>query len=600
MATTEKKIILHGHLAVAFGIMAAVLWFSRPASAQKIVRGTLNGRVTADQGQVVAFRVAAHNLDRKIWYMVFTKSGQYTVPQALPGRYEVTVTEPGYISPKIALQLSPGGSQTADIALKKQAAEELPKLAHPNLDSYSRYAGARNVYVDSMDDIFPPGPGLDLMKENCTGCHGAGMQSSSWGRPDATREDLMKGIERMTETGPGYNPYVLALGRTPLNKAQKDLIADYLVKNFGPGMPEKRLRLDPLVLDEDVVSKQIYVSYDLPEDLPYAPGGNQIGANMIDGIISEHRAPDKYMHLGSTYISPVDGNIWFSSRSSSSMLRLNPADLDSSERWHNYAIKGDPYVHPDGTTVDKQGHVYWAELRTGMLGELDPDTGKQIRHALPQQVGALHEVIADKDGNIDFDLIWGAEFGRMDAKTRVIHMYPTPTPDNGLYGMALDQHGNMWAGGWQKGTINKLDIDTQSVTEYRVPNSWGQIRRISVDSKGTVWAGEYNTGILAKLNPATGVITEYKIPLSGANCYETWPDKLDNIWIADPAHDAFAKFDPKTLKFTFYPFPQPHQSINKIQVASNNTIWFGTRSLPIGLATHFYPNGYTADAPPIP
>jgi virginiamycin B lyase len=600
MATTGNGIIVQRRLALTLGLAATALLFSAASPAQQVQRGTINGRVTSDQGQVIGFRVAAHNLDRRLWYTVFTKSGQYTVPQALPGRYEVMVEEAGYISPKLPVQISPGASQTADIVLKKQAPEELPKLAHPNLDSYSRYAGARTVYVNSMDEIFPPGPGLDLMKENCTGCHGGGMQTASWGPPNSTKEEFMRGIERMTETGPGYNSYVLALGRTPLNKSQKELIADYLVKNFGPGQPERRLRVDPLVPDEDVVSKQIYVSYDLPEDLPYVPGGNKIGANMLDGIINSPLPPDKYMHLGSTFISPVDGNIWFSSRSSSSMLRLNPTDLDSSERWHNYPIKGDPYVHPDGTTVDKQGHVYWAELRTGMLGELDPATGKQIRHALPQQVGALHEVIADKDGNIDFDLIWGAEFGRMDATTRKIHMYPTPTPDNGLYGMALDQHGNMWAGGWQKGTINKFDIDTQSVTEYRLPNSWGQIRRISVDSKGTVWAGEYNTGILAKLNPATGEITEYKIPLSGANCYETWPDKSDNIWIADPAHGAFVKFDQKSLKFTFYPGPQPHQSINKIQVATDNTIWFGTRSLPIGVATHFYPNGYTADAPPEP
>ena len=33
------------------------------------------------------------------------------------------------------------------------------------------------------------------------------------------------------------------------------------------------------------------------------------------------------------------------------------------------------------SAIDKQGHVWWPELRGGMLGELDPATGQQIRHA---------------------------------------------------------------------------------------------------------------------------------------------------------------------------------------------------------------------------
>jgi streptogramin lyase len=176
--------------------------------------------------------------------------------------------------------------------------------------------------------------------------------------------------------------------------------------------------------------------------------------------------------MGSSFISPVDGNIWFSSRTSSSMLRLDPKE-QSADRWKNYPIKGDIYVHPDGIGVDKRGHVFWAELKTGRLGELDPATGKQIRYSLPEQAGALHEAVVDKDGTVGFDLIYGALFGRLNPLTGVIHMYPTPTPDNGLYGMVIDQKGNMWAAGWQKGTINKWDVDTEAVKEYPVPHSWG-------------------------------------------------------------------------------------------------------------------------------
>lgn len=583
-------------------VITTLVLFCLPplAAAQEIGRGTISGRVTADQGQVVAFRVAAHNLDRRLWYTVFTNKGQYTVPQALPGQYELTVDMQGYDSPKVFVFLGPGESKTGDIAIKKvQSNSDTGGRDEEEGGPVQRNAG-KVEYVGTMEEIFPTGPGLDLLRENCTGCHATGWRHM-------TKDEFLRGIEKMTETGPGYNPYVLALGRTRFNREQKDTLAQYLVKNFGPGTTVKRLRVDPLPIDEEVASKAIYVSYDIPADLPIAYGGPKVGADMVDGVITAQdaspildHAPGNYHHLGSTYISPVDGNIWHTDRGSSSLLRLDPTDLDAVGRWRVYPIKGDPYVHPDGIGVNKQGHVFWAELKTGMLGELDPITRRQIRHALPQQVGALHEVVPDKDGNICFDLIYGSEFGRLEASTGKIHLYPTVTPDNGLYGLAVDQHGNMWAAGWQKGTINKWEADTEDVREYKVPHSWGQIRRIGVDSKGMVWASEYSTGLLASLDPATGELTEYKIPFNGAIPYDAWPDKSDNVWMGDAAHNVVIKFDQKTRKFTYYPMPQPGQSINKFQIAANNTIWFGSRAVPIPTSVHFYPNGYTADAPPMP
>ena len=171
-----------------------------------------------------------------------------------------------------------------------------------------------------------------------------------------------------------------------------------------------------------------------------------------------------------------------------------------------------------------------------------------------------------------------------------------------LYGMVVDQHGNMW-GGWlaERHSSTSGTVDTESVKEYKVPNSWGQVRRITVDSKGIVWASEFNSGILARFDPATEKLTEYKIPLNGANPYEAWADKFDNIWIADQPHSAMIKFEPKTAKFTLLSnaATAPKRAL-RYEVADNNTIWFGTRGKKIAMAVHFYPEGYTANAPAIP
>ena len=90
------------------GVIITVACFALITSAQQSVRGSITGTVSADEGQVHAFRVGAHNLDRGLWYTVFTKNGQYTVPQALPGLYELMVEEPGYISPKVPVYVIPG------------------------------------------------------------------------------------------------------------------------------------------------------------------------------------------------------------------------------------------------------------------------------------------------------------------------------------------------------------------------------------------------------------------------------------------------------------------------------------------------------------
>jgi streptogramin lyase len=584
------------HVALAVGPAAAVLiGVELVVFGQSSGRGTISGRITADQGQVRAFRVAAHNLDRRIWYTVFTEKSQYTVPQALPGRYELTVVEPDYESPRLSVKLGAGESKKGDLAVKRRAPQQEHVLARGDEGPQARPGrSAKTLYFDSLEELYPAGPARDLLREYCIGCH-----RDDFGTMHYTKEAFVRGIEKMTETGPANNHYSLALGRTPINKPQKALLAEYLAKHFGPEMPDKKLKEDPLVFDEEVASKVIYVSYDIPDDLPFPSMGNQIGGTMVDGVIPQ-LAPETRHHLQAAAISPVDGRVWYSSRASSSILGLDPKQLDPAKRWDNHPIKGEPYVHPTGIAVDKKGRVYWAEARGSRLGELDPVTRRQIRYALPAQAGAMLQVVVDKDQNIGFSIIWGAFFGRMEATTRRLHMYPTPTPDNGIYGLDVDQEGNMWGAGWQKGTINKWDAKTEVVTEYKVPSAWGQIRRICVDSKGIVWGSAYNTGILVRLDPATGKMSDYKIPVAGAQPYDAWPDKSDNIWTADHVHSAIVKLDPRANQWTFYPMPQPNQSLPKFELAADNTLWFGSRGVPVIAAVHFYPNGYTPDNLPLP
>jgi len=590
------KVTFSGTIAVAF--LVILLFLSVPNFAQSPQRGTISGTVTADQGEVRGFRVTAHNAQERLWYTVFTNKGKYTIPQALPGLYHVTVLEAGYKSPTLPVKLGPGGSEKLDFAVTKQTEQPTQRGGRVQDADSPQFAAmaAKTVWVNSMDELYPPAPGRDLLRANCTGCHG-----DTFGVMHLSKAGYRGGIAKMTEIGPGSigNNFQINLGRTILTAQQKDQIAGYLAANFGPDMPDRRIKVEPLVPDEDVVSKSIYVSYDNPANVPMAPGGNVIGADMIDGVIAQAPDSGRGHYLHDPFVSPIDGTIWYADPGGNAMVNLDPKKMDPATRWKVFPIKGTPYVFTHGITVDSQGHVYWAEIQGGMLGELDPTTGKQIRHTVPMP-GSMLQVVTDKDENIWFTNYLGGNFGKLDAKTRRIHMYTAPTPDNGLYGLAADQQGNVWGAGWQKGDVAKWDHETETVVEYPVANAWGMIRRISVDSKGLVWFSEYNVGILGSLDPSTGKITEYKMPLQGSHPYDTWPDKNDNIWIANQSHSSLVKFDRNTKKFTYYPETQLNQSVPKIEIEKNNTIWYGSRGVPHITANHFYPNGYTADAPPEP
>ena len=138
-------------------------------------------------------------------------------------------------------------------------------------------------------------------------------------------------------------------------------------------MRDKKLKEDPSGRSmRDVASKSIYVSYDIPDDLPFPSMGNQIGGTMVDGVIPQ-LAPETRHHLQAAAISPVDGRVWLRSRASSSILGLDPKELDPGKRWDNHPIKGRAVCSSDRYRRRQEG--------PGLLGGSDEarDSASSIR-----------------------------------------------------------------------------------------------------------------------------------------------------------------------------------------------------------------------------
>ena len=60
-----------------------------------------------------------------------------------------------------------------------------------------------------------------------------------------TKEAFVRGIEKMTETGPGQQPLLAGARQDADQQAAEAMVAEYLATHFGPGLPDKKLKEEP-------------------------------------------------------------------------------------------------------------------------------------------------------------------------------------------------------------------------------------------------------------------------------------------------------------------------------------------------------------------
>ena len=168
------------------------LWQAAPGAQGVQGTSTLTGRVTADKGEVRALRVQARDAGRGIVYTVFTTEGQYRILNLRAGTYEVQVVEGTFDSPVQRMTLAVGQTGTVNLAIaqKADAGSQYTQI----VNSRSASLGAVNATAElvEFDELYPPGPGRDLLIAECTGCHGPGWHQLE-GR---TAEQWAKGLEK--------------------------------------------------------------------------------------------------------------------------------------------------------------------------------------------------------------------------------------------------------------------------------------------------------------------------------------------------------------------------------------------------------------------
>ena len=548
---------------------------AQPAAGQAPIPGLANvAGMVESPSPFTAARVYLRNVDKHILYMVYTAAGRYRAVALFPGDYEVGVSAEGFESDLQTVTLVAGDSLEIDFSLHPT---DTPR---EDLNAYTRRGE-----VFSYDEIYPPGPGREVLERTCMVCHGEDFASS---RP-ATREvwtgrvNYMQGRALWDRPATGYAEGLLTFRNTAARFSLEDreVLLDYLVANFGPEAEPRVPRIDQdMPLDEDKLGRAMYVEYYFTEDAP--------------GELSN--SPEfNSRRRGQDIRFDAQGNVWGNDRNyPHRLVKLDPR-TGMQKEW----VYPDPVNGSHEVLIDPTGMV-WLPEHSGrtpsapkrLLG-FNPETEK-FEHIIPMDpdnvlrydIKWLQSLAMDSKMNIYVGWLMGGAMSKYERATGEVKVYPLPVINGAPYGVVADSQDRIILADYGTGNLYRFDPDNESWTTFTPLTYPSQIRRMNVDSEDNIWYPIYaqgprtnRLGILGVLDQTTGRSKEYVVPRQQARPYDVAEDPSGLIWSAD-AGGRFAaiwSFDPDDETFTVYPKPQPEADSPKIQVTQDGAVWFSPR-----------------------
>lgn len=354
----------------------------------------------------------------------------------------------------------------------------------------------------AQEDQFPPGPGRDIVLNNCGVCH------------ELTR------VTRSGYTPENWHTVLAMMGNLGLSLPEDQLktVTAYLIKNF----PER----------QKPASKRI---------------GGPVQVSFKEWVVP---TPGSRPH---DPLATPDGAIWWTGQYANVLGRLDPKTGEMKEYKLPIAQSG-----PHGLTNDKDGNIWYAANFKGYVGKLDPKTGKvTVYRTNNPKARDPHTPLFDHDGILWFTLQQSNMIGRLDPKTGDMKLVTLPTPRSAPYGMVINSKGIPFFDLFGTNKLASIDPKTLKVTEYPLPVTTSRPRRIAITSDDVLWYGDYSMGYLGRLDPKTGAVREWASPGGPKSLPYGITALNDEIWYVEggTSPNTLVRFDPKTQKFETWPIP---------------------------------------------
>ena len=540
--------------------------------------GVIAGGVTADHGEIRAFRVKVRDTVHRVSYTVYTVGGRYQIFNLPPSTYDVQILEEGFESPAQTVEVTAGQTTTVNLALTAAGAAAAQGAGARGATAQANYGRVarddRAAELVDFDTLYPPSPAREVMLRSCFGCHGpAGFHrrgrknEAGWRQavdrmfdPNGRVADMAAGVPQVT--------YDL------VSLEEKEGIIQYLTANFGPDSALRDLELDPLVRDEEALSQAVYIQYELDRAPPRVLSNGMTPRGSVHSVFASLEHP---------------GVIWISGNGSNAILRVDTRDPDFASRTIEYWID-----NPDNINVTPHGileyrdKVYWVELTGDHFGELDPATGVMTRYPMPTTGAGPHSMWVDSRGNFWYTYFASSgKIARFELATKEFTEWEPLAGFSG-YGIVVDAQDRVWAVGLHTPAMFMYNQETAQWTSFPMANP---ARRPTIDAQGKVWAAHYYGNAITKVDPVSGEVTEYELPLKDGNPYDLWPDTEDNLWVENAIYNSLVKFDKATEQFTYYPFPEFRAHTPKLDRDAEGTLWFTLKNQAGPGISAFKPRG---------
>jgi len=568
----EKVVRYLGAVLIALIVVVSV--FSSAHADILSGYGQLSGDVTGSQPGVLPV-VYAYNPEKDVGYTVFVINGKYRAVNLIPGPYYVELRPAveqleSFTTKYTKVNVVADAHVTADFTV-----EGINNA--PNYVNGTDYPDAR---IEPYNVIYPPGPGRDIIERACHGCHTVNffpynrVRAYPAGRVPHDEFSWPVTVDRMHK-GPAFGIPGKATLFDPafLPPADRDILVDYLIKNFGADSEPRVVQLmSEAALDEDALKKAQFIDYIYHESEEYA-----------DPYLRTNPWPHQVDF-------DADGNVWLA-YTACCIVRFDPRTGESK------AYEGHGGGH--GVVVDQTDGTVWYSGSGDVVRRLDPETAEVDYWKIGETTTSSNTQIFDTKGNLWMSLLGLGGIAKWDRKTDSLLYWENPIVRSRPYGIIVDRTDKVWWADYHNGGISRFDPETEQFKFFKLVSDEAAtaIRRLGVDSKNMIWTatwgsrGHQNAAVY-RLNPETGEVMERKVDIEYTNPYNAEVDADDNVWLAPDNY--LSKYDPKADKFTHYPIPTRSDSL-KTTISANGGIWFIYRNAGKfagfgGNATVLYPD----------
>jgi virginiamycin B lyase len=195
---------------------------------------------------------------------------------------------------------------------------------------------------------------------------------------------------------------------------------------------------------------------------------------------------------------------------------------------------------PHGLDVARDGSVWWTGKEGGVIGRLDPATGRMRVFSLPNGQ-SLPIYIAQGCDGLYFTELNAGRIGRVKASGKITE-WKTPTPGSRPIAVA-PRNCRIWFSEEASHRYGVLDPRTGRIVEYPLRRPTDELASLAFDRLGTLWLQHVKPDVFGRAGRGREAST-FPIPTTHATMHRIILGPGGRMWFTELASDKVGSFDP--------------------------------------------------------